>query len=242
MKNRYQIALLALTFIVAGMLNTAAMAQAPAGSLWYNGNFNAVNGIANERSTQVGLASTYDNFQNSAPWNVTSVFSDNLENTVVTGATWEIRSGTPAGFTGTGGTLVASGSTATPVVTPTGRSGFGFTEFQVSVTGLNVNLPVLGAGQFYWLNVTPTGNGTGRSFVSQTSGAGAVGSPLGNDQNAFINSPVDFAANFASTGSAPFNQPNDFSMGVIGTVPEPASAALLACGVGLLVARRRRAA
>ena len=113
-------------------------------------------------------------------------FSDNLENTNVTGATWEIRSGTT--LLTTGGTLVASGTTATPVVTPTGPGGFGLTEFQVKVTGLNVFLPVLPAGQFYWLNVTPIGDLTGRSFDSTTSGANCVGTPCGNDENAFFNS------------------------------------------------------
>ena len=44
----------------------------------------------------------------------------------------------------------------TPVVTPTGRSGFGFTEFTVEVTGLNVHLD--GAGANYHLNVTPIGS------------------------------------------------------------------------------------
>jgi len=242
MKKQYHFALLALAFVVAAMLNSAAIAQAPPGSLWYNGDFNGINGLANEQATSIGQSSVYDNFRNSAPWHITSVFSDNLENTTVTAATWEIRSGTPAGFTGTGGTLVASGATATPAVTPTGRSGFGFTEFMIAATGLNVNLPVLPIGQFYWLNVTPTGNGTGRSFDSQTSGAGAVGTPPGNDMNAFINS-AQFGAVFRPTGEAPFSQPNDFSMGVIGNVvPEPASATLLMCGAGALLAGRRRRA
>ena len=138
------------------------------GALWYNGDFDGVNGLANEQDTSLGsgqFASVYDNFNvTGGGWNVTEVFSDNLENTNVTGATWEIRSGTT--LLDTGGTLVASGMTAAPIVTATGRSGFGFTEFQIKVTGLNVFLPVLPAGQFYWLNVTPIGDLTGRSFDS----------------------------------------------------------------------------
>jgi hypothetical protein len=180
--------------------------------LWYNGDFNGVNGLANEQNTVIGQAAVYDNFTVTAAggWDITDVFSDNLLNTTVTGATWEIRTGVSEG---NGGTLVASGTTATPTVTATGRSGFGFTEYQVKVSGLTVHLPQLPAGQFYWLNVTPIGNGTNRSFDSSTSGLNAVGQPPGNDQNAFFNS-VDFAANFTSTANE--SQPYDFSMGVIG--------------------------
>ena len=138
---------------------------------------------------------------------MTSVFSDNLANTNITGATWEIRQGVSEG---NGGTLIASGTTTTPVVTPTGRSGFGFTEFMVEVTGLNVSL----APGTYWLNVTVTGDLTGRSFDSTTSGANCVGTPCGNNLNAFFDSNF-FGANFTSTSNE--GQPTDFSMGVNGT-------------------------
>ena len=40
-------ALLALALSAALALNTTAIAQAPPGSLWYNGDFNYVNGLAN---------------------------------------------------------------------------------------------------------------------------------------------------------------------------------------------------
>src|SRR5438874_7638668 len=185
----------------------------PSGNLlWYNGDFNGVNGLANEDNTSLGsgqFASVYDDFIVPSPgWNVTAVFSDNLSSTTVTGALREIRQGVSEG---NGGTLIASGMTMTPVVTPTGRSGFGFTEFMVEVTGLNVNLPP----GTYWLNVTPIGNLTGRSFDSTTSGANCVGTPCGNDQNAFFNSNF-FGANFTSTANE--GQPTDFSMGVEGTI------------------------
>ena len=189
------------------------------GPLWYNGDFDGVNGLANESDTSLGagqFASVYDNFNvTGSGWTITEVFSDNLENTNVTGATWEIRSGTT--LLTTGGTLVASGTTVTPVVTPTGRSGFNFTEFQVKVTGLNVFLPVLPAGQFYWLNVTPIGDLTGRSFDSAIAngiGINCIGTPCGNDQNAFFNSNF-FGVTFGSTADQ--GQPCDFSMGVNGS-------------------------
>ena len=179
------------------------------GPLWYNGDFNGVNGLSNEQNTIVGQSSIYDDFIVSSPgWHVTSVFSDNLEDTTVTGATWEIRSGVSEG---NGGTLVASGMTTTPVVTPTRRCLFGICEFIIEVTGLSVDLPP----GTYWLNVTPIGDLTGRSFDSDTSGTNCVGLPCGNDDNAFINSTT-FGYNFHSTSSGDIGQ-LDFSMGVNGT-------------------------
>jgi hypothetical protein len=183
------------------------------GTLWYNGDFNVVNGLANEDNTSLGegqFARVYDDFivPSGPGWNVTSVFSDNLpENTNVTGATWEIRQGVSEG---NGGTLIASGMTMTPVVTPTGRCDFSFCEYMVEVIGLNVGL----AEGHYWLNVTPIGDLTGRSFDTTTSGANCVGTPCGNNQNAFFNSNF-FGANFTSTSNE--GVPSDFSMGVNGT-------------------------
>ena len=69
-----------------------------------------------------------------------------------------------------------------------------------------------------------------------------MGTPCGNDQNAFFNSTY-FGAYFTSTSNE--GQPYDYSNGVIGSViPEPATIALLTCGVGalLIALRRRRAA
>jgi hypothetical protein len=242
MKNKYCLlmrATLPALFVTAAFaLNTTAIAQAPPGSLWYNGDWNYVNELANERNTVVSQAAVYDDFNitGGPMWHITAVFSDNPESTTVTGADWEIRTGISEG---NGGTLVASGSTSSPVVTPTGRSGMGYTEYMVEVTGLNVFLPMLPSGQHYWLNVTPVGNGTGRSFNSDTSGTNCVGTPCGNDQNAFFNSTF-FGANFTSTAN--FGQPTDFSNGVIGNVvPEPTTWALLTGGLGaLLIALRRR--
>ena len=72
MKNRCQVAgraaLLALALTAALVLNTTAIAQAPPGSLWYNGDFNGVNGLANERNTVVSQAAVYDDFNVTAPW------------------------------------------------------------------------------------------------------------------------------------------------------------------------------
>jgi hypothetical protein len=196
------------------------LAQQPlAGTLWYNGDFNGVNGLSNELNTSLGqgeFGSVYDDFivTDSGGWNVTAVFSDNLSNTVVVGAQWEIRQGISEG---NGGTLVASGTTSSPIVMDTGRSGFGYIEQMVEVDGLSVCLQP----GTYFLNVTPIGNLTDRSFDSTTSGANCVGTPCGNNQNAWFNSNF-FGANFTSTANE--GQPYDFSMGVIGDV---------GCGGGL---------
>src|ERR1700676_4367117 len=225
-------ATLAALFVTAAFaLNATANAQAPPSSLWYNGDFNGVNGLPNERNTLISQAAVYDDFNvtGGPMWDVTAVFSDNLANTVITGADWEIRTGISEGNSGA---LIASGTTSSPVVTPTGRSGYGYTEYMVEGTGLNVFLPMLPSGQHYWLNVTPVGNGTGRSYNSTTTGTNCVGTPCGNDQNAFFNSSY--------TEVFFVGQPDDFSNGVIGTVvPEPITWAMIALGAVVLIGIQR---
>jgi hypothetical protein len=185
----------------------------PAGALWYNGDFDGVDGLTNEENTfATGYSHIYDDFEvtDAGGWDVDSVFSDNLASTNITSATWEIRQGVGAGVPGT---IVASGMTVTPEVTLTGRSGFGFLEYQVLVSGLSVHLDP----GIYWLNVTPVDNlDGGRSFDSTTSGANCIGTPCGDNDTAFLDSTL-FGAFFepvADFGS----QFHDFSMGVNGEV------------------------
>ena len=175
---------------------TATPTPTPGSALWYNGDFDDVNGLANEQDTSLGagqFASIYDDFNvpDGPGWDVASVFSNNLADTNVTGASWEIRQGISEGNPGT---LIAGATTLTPTVTPTGRNGFGFNEFTVEATGLSVHLDP----GTYFLNVTPIGDLTGRSFNSTTVGANCVGTPCGNNQNAFWNSNF-----FGSTGPRP---------------------------------------
>jgi PEP-CTERM motif len=224
MKNKCNFAaraaVLAFALTAASALNTIAIAQAPPGSLWYNGDFNGVGFHANGVNTSDPPSQVIGEFNVTAGalWHLTAVFSDNLLSTVVTGAEFEIRTGGPFG------TLVASGSTQTPVITPTGRSGFGLNEFTVEVTGLNF---ILTSGT-YWINVEPIGNGTGRSLNTTTTGTNCVGTPCGNGMSYWLPEGI-----FTTT---------NFSMGVIGTVvPEPATWALLGGGLSaLLIAARWR--
>src|SRR5206468_6387188 len=130
----------------------------------------------------------------SGGWTLTSVCADDLlVNTTVSGATWEIRQRISDG---NGGALIVSGMIMTQVVTRTGRGTFNFDEYMVEVTGLNFSLPP----GTYWLNVTPIGDLSGRFFDTTTSGVNCVGTPCGNNQNAFFNSNF-FGANFTSTAN-----------------------------------------
>src|SRR4029077_8670098 len=207
-------------------------------SSWYNGDLNHVNGLANERDSSLGIgqyAHVFDDFivPTGEVWNVSGVYSNNYDSmTGYTGVEWSIRQGIT---NGNGGTLIASG-TATGSnfrVIFHNAGDFGYTEYTVNAINLNITLT---AGT-YFLNVTPIGSGNGRSFTSDTSGAGCIGNPCGNNGNAFFDSNF-FGSNYQPTGTQ--SQPGDFSMGVQGNlIPEPATWALLGLGT-LLVAVRRR--
>src|SRR6266436_3691573 len=89
--------LLALVVAIGGTAATSARA----GTLWYNGDFNGVSGLANERNTPtLGRdARVYDNFSvTGIGWNITSVWSNDLVDVDLrlrppTTSHWEIRSG-----------------------------------------------------------------------------------------------------------------------------------------------------
>lgn len=222
-------------------LSTAALYSSTAWTgavLWYNGDFNSINALTNELSTEVSASRVYDNFVVPVGgWTIDRVWSNNLMGFTTSLASWEIRSGVSGG---SGGTLVSSGSQLAATQTASGRSAFGLLEYTVEVGGLSL---FLAPGE-YWLSVTPVGQGIGRSYVSRTSGSGAAGTPAGDDERAFIDN-AQFSLAFASTSSPAVNQQGDFSMGVGGTpgravnVPEPASFALVALAVAGAVAARR---
>ncbi len=223
-----------LSLLAMGLIVLACASPARADILFYGGDFapnnQNANGLANETDAIVGGsptgASTYQNFVvTGQPWTVQGLFSNNLLGFAPTSAYWEIRTGVSAG---NGGTLIASGTMLSPLVTATGRSGFGFNESTVEVTGLNI---VLNPGT-YWFTVTPQNPGaSGRSYNSNTFGLNAVGTDIANQQ--FFNSGF-FGANFANANTQGVFP--TFSSGVLGAllVPEPGSITLFGFATSLL--------
>ncbi|MGI8922704.1 MAG: PEP-CTERM sorting domain-containing protein [Fimbriimonadales bacterium] len=215
--------------VVAGAALFCLAGNSFAAQLFYGGDFDGVNGLAVDFD-----AFTFDDFDITGPGAVVdSVYGNCLSNADFASMvmTWEIRSGISEG---NGGVLEASGS-GTPTVTPTGRSGFGFTEYNIRISGLAV---ALNAGTYFFgMNVGEDAFG-GRTFVSTTSGANSVGSPIANG-NSFFNSGF-FGFTYSSTANV-LGAEADFSYGIDGeAVPEPATLVALGVGLAALAARRRR--
>jgi len=220
---------LALLSLFALLFFTVA-ANAADTLYFYAGDFDPnnpnANGLANENDAIVGGnpygAATYENFVVGSPITVNGLFTNNLSQNTPTAGYWEIRSGVSEG---NGGTLIASGTGAV-TNTPTGRSGFGYTEYTNLVGDpLGVNLD---AGT-YWYAVVPVCTTCGgRTFNSNTFGLNQVGTNIPNQQ--FFNSSF-FGANFTNANNEGVFQA--FSGGVY-AVPEPSS--MIMFGSGLVAA------
>jgi len=223
-----------LVALVAVLIASAGQVQAAV--IWFNGDPNLVNGLSNELNSEIS-GKVYDDFNVTSAVTVTELFPNNFMSFSTSLAAWEIRSNVSVG---NGGTLIAGGTSAA-TQTPNGFNAFGLTGYRINVSGLSITL----SPGTYWLAVTPIDTLDGRSFVQTTSGANALGTPPGNNQNAFFDS-VYFGANFSPTSSDPQNQPYDYSMGVnasMTAVPEPSSIAIFGIGAyvaGIGAVRRRR--
>ena len=222
-----------LTSAVAATVVLVSLANARGDIVWFNGNFDNVNGLASERNTLVSDARTYDNFRLPSGYNTITgllgqfYLTDDLRNAPVY---WEIRQGAGPN---NGGTLIASGTQAGGSYTAIG-SGFGFTIYEIRIK-LDQAVGNLRSGVDYWMTMAPVGNGNGRAFVCTTSGAGAIGSPIGGNDGLFDSTYFNYswfrAADIIGVGN--------FAYGVQ-AVPEPASMLALGTGLMSLVALRRR--
>jgi hypothetical protein len=247
-------------FLWGAVLSVSVPAPAlRADLLWYNGDFDGRNSLQNRFPTQfsTNTGQVFDDFTVPAgqQWFISSVFSNNLMSagwgfpsgsTTFVPALFDISTGVSAG---NAGTSVTSGSSTGATLTPTGRSGFGLTEYTVEIAQLSPLNIKLNPGT-YWLSVAPyeDSNGPLYSFMSSTSGANAVGKPPGNDGNSFWNSS-EFGANFKSPSDPSVLGAGtwDFSEGIRGTVisisnvPEPSPILpCLAVAGGLALTLRRR--
>jgi len=224
-----------ITGALAATVVLMNLANAAGDLVWFNGSFDNVNGLASERNTLVSDARTYDNFSLPSGYNqVTGLLGQfYLTNDLVSRPVyWEIRQGAGPG---TGGTLIASGTQSGATYTAIGQ-GFGFTIYEIR---MKLDTPVtLASNTVYWMTMAPVGNGDGRAFVCTTSGAGAIGSPIGGDDGLFDSTYFGFvwtpANQILGEGVA------NFSYGVQ-AIPEPASMLALGAGLAGLLGLRRRA-
>ena len=221
----------ALCLLVLLPFAISAVAQC-GGCYFYGGDFDPnnpnANALANETDAIIGGepygAATYQNFvlTNGGGWGPLGFFTNDLSSLNPTSVYWELRAGVSEG---NGGTLLLSG-TATGnafINTPTGRSGFGYTEYTYGVTDLDTFLP----DGVYWFAVVPNDpNSNGRSFNSNTFGLNSVGTEISNEQ--YFNSAF-FGADFTNANNEGVYP--TFSSGAYAWIPEPSSLIMFGCGL-----------
>ncbi len=210
---------------------------------WYNGDPNGRFGFESS-SSYTGISMVYDNFSIvDSPQKVTAVFGNFVAETGLypVSADWEIRTGMinlGNGF-GDAGTLVAAGSSNSPIWTST-EFGFGLPQnrFNVKAGGLSF---LLGPGD-YWLGLRVVPNFFGPALnpnfrIVNTDGANSIGSPSVKDQNAF--QAITFG-NLSFLTTVGFDLSLGLEVADTNEVPEPAAMWMAGAGLGVLAIRRRR--
>jgi hypothetical protein len=212
--------LLLISVLQSTILAQTAEAPAPPKychpCLFYSGDFDGKNGLANEKdiivSTGAEVLLPLD-VPASGQWTVTGLFTNDLSNVTLLDppkAYWSIRKDVKEGYCGT---VVTSGNSAASFK-PTGRGGFGDEEY----TALTRIKPVVLPPGRYWLTTVPECTNThdsncdqARYFISSTSGKHSYGPKEPCD--------VFFNSEFLGTCQRVSNKQNcgRFSAGALGT-------------------------
>ncbi len=156
---------------------------------FYGGDFDGRNSLTSEKGTLVSESNTWDDVRIRQGATITDVYGHFLIDNVGGG----IPLPTTANFYMRGPGAMSVGNCLTgsefkneqniPVTVTLINLGPFFTKYELYKIEANVtDFPVAGPGHFYQ-SLQPNGVGLGQFFVGSTSGANALGQPIGNDDS-----------------------------------------------------------